>query len=157
MRRLMSARLPESGNHFPSIVRMRMPSRRSAIAPTVDRILEAVLPAGFSRGQRDDLAVALSEALANAAVHGNALRPGSQVSVKVAVQPRRGATITVRDSGSGFDSETLPDPSDPQYLMVPRGRGVFLMRQLLDDLSYNRRGNEARLTLLRHGRRRASS
>lgn len=151
----MPSRLPDSGNHQPPVVRMRMPSRRSAIAPTVERILRAVAPARFSRGQRDDLAVALSEALANAAVHGNALRPGSQVSVRVAVEPRRGATITVRDSGSGFDADTLPDPSDPQYLMIPRGRGVFLMRQLLDDLSYNRRGNEARLTLLRQGRRRS--
>src|SRR5262249_6537514 len=64
-------------------IRLRMPSRRDAVSPTVERILRAVSPVGLTRDQRDDLAVALAEALSNAAVHGNRLRPDSHVSIAI--------------------------------------------------------------------------
>lgn len=128
---------------------MRMASRPDAIAPTIERVLAAVAPAGFTRGQREDLAVALAEALANAVVHGNGRRSGASVGVKVEVDPRKGAAITVKDSGPGFERKSLPDPLDPEKLMLPRGRGVFLMRRLMDDVEYNRKGNQLRLTLRR--------
>jgi serine/threonine-protein kinase RsbW len=57
--------------------------------------------------------------------------------------------VTVRDAGPGFDTSALPDPSDPEHLLMPRGRGVFLMRRLVDQLEYNEKGNEVRLTLVR--------
>jgi serine/threonine-protein kinase RsbW len=131
-----------------------MPSRRNAIPPTIERILRAAAAAGFGQAQRDSFAVALSEALANAVVHGNTSRPTANVDVRVEVDPLRSATVTVRDSGPGFDRDTLPDPSDPEHLLIPRGRGVFLMRRLLDRVDYNRKGNQVRLTLLRRTGRR---
>jgi serine/threonine-protein kinase RsbW len=64
----------------------------------------------------------------------------------------------VRDSGSGFDFTAVPDPSDPAHILVPGGRGVFLMRRLVDQLEYNGRGNEVRLIVnARRRRRRAPS
>ena len=132
-----------------------MASRRSSIAPAVDRILAGLNGAGFSEDQRQDLAVALAEALANAAVHGNRLRPGSFVSIKVEVERGRGAIVQVRDSGAGFDFTAVPDPSDPAHILVPGGRGVFLMRRLVDQLEYNYRGNEVRLVVNARRRRAA--
>ena len=137
-------------------VRMRMPSRPAAIAPMIDRVLAAVEPAGFSEEQRDDLAVALAEALANAVVHGNRRRARASVAVDVQVVLRKAATITVTDSGPGFARKSLPDPRDPGALLLPRGRGVFLMRRLMDAVEYNRKGNQVRLTLRRRRRRRAA-
>ena len=138
------------------IVRMRVPSLRRAIPPTIEKILSVVEPAGFTPSQRDDLALALAEALANAVVHGNRLRPGAWVGITVKVEPRKCAVIAVRDSGFGFERESLPDPRDPEKLLLPDGRGVFLMRRLMDDVEYNRKGNEVRLTLRRRSRRRAA-
>lgn len=138
------------------LVRLRMASRRSSIAPAVDRILAVLGGAGFTEDQRDDLAVALAEALANAAVHGNKLRPGSFVSIKVEVKRAHGAVIHVRDSGAGFDFTAVPDPSDPAHILVPGGRGVFLMRRLVDQLEYNDPGNEVRL-IVNSRRRRAAA
>lgn len=149
----MARRAPTKG---PTPLRFRMPSLRRAITPTIQQILKAVEPAGFSTGQREDLEVALAEALANAVVHGNQLRPDSVVSVTVEVEPRRGASVTVKDSGAGFVSDTLPSPLEPEKLLEPRGRGVFLMRRLMDGVDYNARGNEVRLTLKRRSRRRAA-
>jgi anti-sigma regulatory factor (Ser/Thr protein kinase) len=125
-----------------------MPSRRSAIAPTVERILEAVDGAGLSADRRADLAVATAEALSNAAVHGNSLKPGSQVMITVGVEPGRQATVEVKDSGPGFDVSTVSDPTDPAHLLVPRGRGVFLMRRLVDHLEFLPPGNRVLLTVL---------
>lgn len=130
----------------PLRVRMRMPSRRSAVAPTIERILKAAEPAGLEPGQRDDLAVAVAEALSNAAVHGNRLDPRSVVSITVEVIPRRHAVVEVKDGGTGFDASSLVDPTEPEHILAPGGRGVFLMRQLVDDVEFSGPGNRVRLT-----------
>jgi anti-sigma regulatory factor (Ser/Thr protein kinase) len=131
-----------------SLTRFRMPSRRSAIAPTVERILEAVLDVGLSADRRADLAVATAEALSNAAVHGNRLNPRAMVVVTVGVAPRNKATVEVKDAGPGFDYTAVSDPTDPSNLLAPRGRGVFLMRRLVDHLEYHPPGNCVSLTIL---------
>src|SRR5262245_58832219 len=115
----------------PRRVRMRMASRREAVAPTVDRILKTVEPVGFSEDQRDDLAVALGEALSNAAVHGNGLRPRSLVRITVETIPRKQVVVEVADGGPGFDAGKLLDPTEESRILVPGGRGVFLMHRLV--------------------------
>lgn len=131
----------------PRVVRLRMPSRREAVAPTVERILEAVEAAGFDREQRQDLGVAVGEALSNAAVHGNGLQRRSQVLITIAVTPRKGACVEVKDSGSGFDPRSVHDPTDPARVLAPEGRGVFLMRRLVDEVEFSPPGNRVRLTM----------
>ena len=126
-----------------------MPSRREAVAPAVERIIRATIGAGLSAEQRDNLAVASAEALSNAAVHGNRLAEHHVVRVLVAVEPRSCAIVEVTDSGPGFDVEQLDDPTAPGRLLAPGGRGVFLMRKLVDGVEYNRQGNRVRLTVRR--------
>ena len=132
------------------MVRMRMRSARSSVAPMVDRVLRAVEPAGLSQEQLDNLAVAVAEALSNAAVHGHKLEPARQVRVCCEVTPKGDAVVQVEDSGAGFDSGAVSDPTDPERVLVPGGRGVFLMRRLVDELEYNASGNCVRLTV--HGK-----
>ncbi|HKC13089.1 MAG TPA: ATP-binding protein [Vicinamibacteria bacterium] len=127
--------------------RFRMPSRRTAIAPAVERIVKAVKGAGLSHDQRLDLAVALAEALSNAAVHGNRLRPASQVGITVRVTPRRQAVVEIKDSGHGFDLQHVSDPTDPSHILRPAGRGVFLMHRLVDQVEYDPPGNRVRLVV----------
>jgi len=91
--------------------------------------------------------VAVSEALSNAAVHGNALKAGTHVDVRVRVKPRAGVVVEVRDSGPGFDVLRVSDPTDDEHLLVPGGRGVFIMRRLVDRVEYNEAGNRVRLSI----------
>ncbi len=126
-----------------------MASRREAVAPMVDRVLAAARPVGLSLEQRDNLAVAVAEALSNAAVHGNRLHPQRHVRVLVAVMPRECVVVEVSDLGPGFDSTQVGDPTHPARVLMPGGRGIFLMKQLVDRVEYNEAGNRVRLIVER--------
>lgn len=90
--------------------------------------------------------VGLTEALSNAMLYGNGRDPSKNVVVEVGVY--EGALrAKIRDQGVGFDPSSVPDPTLPENLARPCGRGLFLMRELLDEVSYNERGNEVTLVL----------
>ncbi len=133
-------------------LRFEMLSARTEVAPAVERILAHVRPTGLSESQTADLAIALSEALANAAIHGNCLDPDRSVSVAVRVQRGSEAVIDIEDRGPGFDHRGLGDPTAEPHVLMPGGRGVFLMRHLVDAVEYNRSGNRVRLVVRHHGR-----
>ncbi len=90
--------------------------------------------------------VGLTEALSNAMLYGNGDDPTKRVLVEVTVLERR-VVARVIDQGSGFDPNRVPDPTLPENLTRPCGRGLFLMRELLDEVSFNDRGNEVTLVL----------
>lgn len=135
--------------------RFRMASTRAAIAPAVEKLLDAVDGVGLSRDRHDDLAVALTEALSNAAIHGNRLEARTPVRVTVSVVPGERAVVEIKDSGAGFDPETVADPTDPVRLLEAGGRGVYLMRRLVDRLEYRDHGSRVVLTMERRRKRRA--
>src|SRR4030095_8216832 len=103
--------------------------------------------ARLSHDQVQDLAVAVAEALSNAAVHGHALQPRARVQVEGEVRPGKQAVIEVKDSGRGFDFAALSDPTDPSHILLPGGRGVFLMRRLVDQLEFSACGSRVRLLM----------
>jgi serine/threonine-protein kinase RsbW len=90
--------------------------------------------------------VGLTEALANAMMYGNSHDPSKRVLVEVALQAGR-LQARITDQGKGFDPSAVPDPTSPENLTKPCGRGLFLMRQLLDEVSYNDQGNQVTLVL----------
>jgi CheY-like chemotaxis protein len=139
----------------------------SLVAPLVRRLEKVVLEMELcDRAELIRLAVALREALVNAMDHGNLeldseLRQDDEriyerlgqerrqqspyrerrVRVEVSVT-RTEATFTVRDEGPGFDPSTLPDPTDPANLCRIGGRGLLLIRTLMDEVRFNATGNE---------------
>ena len=95
--------------------------------------------------------VALTEALSNAILRGNGDDPNKSVHVMVRVEPER-LVIEVRDEGAGFDlDECTIDPTLPQNVSREDGRGLFLMRKLMDAVERfdAGSGNTVRLTLRR--------
>lgn len=116
--------------------------------------------------------IALEEALLNAIYHGNLevsseLRANGDEQFHALARARRylspyaprrvrvtarltptSATVVIADEGPGFDVSKLPDPTDPEFLERPSGRGVLLMRTFMDAVRYNATGN--RVTLVKH-------
>ncbi|MDG2363660.1 MAG: ATP-binding protein [Flavobacteriales bacterium] len=86
-----------------------------------------------------DILIAMTEGVNNAIVHGNKLDVNKSVSVEY---EKRGKDLFFRisDEGAGFDYENLPDPTAPENLERPNGRGVFLMRNLADECLFEDHG-----------------
>ena len=92
-----------------------------------------------------NILIALTEAVNNAIHHGNALDPAKQVMLGYVAEGDK-ITFMVNDEGPGFDFEHLPDPTDPQNIEKPHGRGVFLMRALSDKVEFSENGAAVSLT-----------
>jgi serine/threonine-protein kinase RsbW len=90
--------------------------------------------------------VGLTEALANAMLYGNGHDPCKRVRVEIIVDQGR-IEARVTDQGDGFDPSAVPDPTEPANLTRPCGRGLFLMRKLMDEVWYNDRGNQVTLVM----------
>lgn len=116
-------------------------------------IVSRLEPAGLGAEQRANLTLALAEALSNGVVHGNRLCSESPVLVAGCIETGQGVVIDIRDFGRGFDVAGLLDPCDADRVLAPSGRGIFLMRHLVDKVSFNARGNRVRLTVRASGGR----
>jgi serine/threonine-protein kinase RsbW len=88
-------------------------------------------------GSMHRLLVSCTEALNNAIIHGNRSDSGKEVRVKCLVGARV-LTVRIKDGGSGFDPSSLLDPRDEKNLLKENGRGVFLMRSLMDKVAFKR-------------------
>ena len=99
-------------------------------------------------GDVETVGLAVGEALANAIVHGNHCDPQKTVRIYVAVNENCDLLVSVKDSGSGFDPTRLPNPIAAENLLAPHGRGIFLIRQYMDEVDFKfDRGTEVRMCL----------
>jgi len=90
----------------------------------------------LSTDQRDNLAIAVTEAVGNAIVHGNKENKNKTVDIVFKLSTNK-IECSVSDKGKGFDVKSLSDPLDPENLMKESGRGVFILQALMDSVSYS--------------------
>ncbi len=133
-------------------IRFAVPSEVRYCRAAVERIVEACRArAGLDEESAFRLRVAVGEAVANAVLHGNREDPRRRVRVEAEAGSGE-ARVRVADEGAGFDPEAVPDPTTPGRLERSRGRGLFLIRSLADEVRIRPPGNEVTLTV-RRGRR----
>ena len=133
----------------PRRLAVRVPTRLDAIEEAVDVVARHCLAGGLpARRARFNLRVALCEALANAIVYGNALDPLKWVEIEVTADDDQFA-VRVVDQGSGFNPEGVPEPVLPDDIESVSGRGLFLIRRLMDAVSFNDQGNAICMVLRR--------
>ena len=119
-------------------MRLDVPSDLGMVGDAVELVATHVPPGTLSpRRISFNLRTALAEAL------GNAIR---RVTVRVELG-RDFVRIHVVDDGHGFDSRSVPDPTQPDNLEREYGRGLFVIRHLVDDVAFNEKGNGISLTL----------
>ena len=92
-----------------------------------------------------NIMIAVTESVNNAIVHGNKNEKSKNVDLKLTLE-NRSIKFTVTDEGPGFDYANLPDPTAPDNLDKPGGRGIFLMRHLCDEVAFSENGNVVELT-----------
>ena len=114
---------------------LRFPSVPENIA-IVERLIDDLRNIGnFQEECYGDVLIAMTEAVNNAIVHGNKMDMTKQVLVEYEIQDKD-LFFRVHDEGPGFDFENIPDPTSPENLEKPNGRGVFLMRSLADGCEF---------------------
>jgi serine/threonine-protein kinase RsbW len=92
--------------------------------------------AGLDEEARHWVNVAVRESVINAIKHGNRQDPGKMVYVDFSTseQPDHELAISVRDEGEGFEPEEVADPLAPENMLKSSGRGIFLMKNFMDDV-----------------------
>lgn len=124
-----------------------IPSTLPALDGVLEKALAAVKAMPCAPEEIDVVELALREALANAILHGNHADPTKKVIVACFCECKGpgGLLLVVRDEGLGFDPAKVPDPTTAEAIYSAHGRGIFLMRQLMDDVRYGNGGNEVEL------------
>jgi serine/threonine-protein kinase RsbW len=121
--------------------KIRITSRAENII-LVERMIEDVCDLfNISEDYYGNILVAITEAVNNAIYHGNQANPKKNIDIFFKSFPDH-VSFIVKDEGSGFNYDALPDPTNPENIEKPNGRGVFLMRNLADKVSFEDDGSK---------------
>lgn len=127
------------------ILRVTLAADRSAVDPVLQAVMAVVRQMNGVNGKEDDIELALSEALANAVIHGAKEDPTKTVECLVSSDEERGVLIVVRDPGEGFAPEAIPNCTVGENVYSNHGRGIFLINQLMDKVEFRKNGTEIRM------------
>jgi serine/threonine-protein kinase RsbW len=139
----MATQNQQSGSHHggPWIeIQLSMPSEIAAISSFVEKLMLLIQKCRCAPGNEDDIEIALREAVTNAAVHGNHEDPRKHVHVSCRCEAVGEVSIVVKDEGEGFNSDALPDPTEPAAVESSHGRGIYLMRAFMDEVRFEHGG-----------------
>jgi serine/threonine-protein kinase RsbW len=123
-------------------LKVTLAAQKEAVDPVVQGIMDIVRKMQCITGREDAIELALTEALANAVVHGAKADPSQIIECDVACDEERGMLIVVRDPGKGFDPQNIPNPIQGENIFSNHGRGIYLINQLMDEVKFAKNGTE---------------
>lgn len=114
------------------------------------RIIESFIDNAKDKFQLNDdiygnIMISVTESVNNAINHGNRGQKDKNVTISLVLNESQ-ITFRIEDEGPGFDYDSLPDPTAPENLEKPSGRGIFLMRHLADEVQFLDEGKVVELT-----------
>lgn len=125
------------------------PSNRPNLLQEIENMAEkSAQLAGLTEEERDSLAIAVTEVGNNAIIHGNKRDPNKQVHLKIDVRDGE-ICVVIRDEGVGFNPDTLSNPLDPENLLRESGRGIFIVRSLMDEVHFDFSKGGTEITLIK--------
>ena len=138
--------LPRNAHSSPFIeLRQSLPSKVAVITPFADQLMNFILRFRSADGTEADIEMALHEALANAVIHGNGENSCKRIYVECRCYLDGEVSITVRDEGRGFDSSAVLDPTFLENLLFTHGRGIYLIKTSMDEVSFEEGGSLVRM------------
>ena len=115
------------------------------ISPLVDWLVSLIVESRCIVEEEKFVELALREALSNAMLHGNRLDARKLVHVRCRCECGKGISIIVTDQGQGFDPNQVPNPMAVENLGAEHGRGIYLMKLAMDEVSLERGGTEVQM------------
>src|SRR4051812_12402795 len=125
-----------------------LPTDPAAAFEFQENLLARLEQVGYSKEALHGVRLSLEEALINAIKHGNQMDKAKRVHVRYCIN-ERSFDIEIRDEGPGFDPEDVPDPTAPENLERPCGRGLLLIRGFMTSVEYVGRGNVVTMSKVR--------
>ncbi len=125
-----------------------IPSSKDVAHAQVELLINALTEAGWDGSDLFHVQMSVDEAIMNAVIHGNEESPDKQVDFVFRVS-EKAAYVQIRDQGCGFCLEEVPDPTAEENLESIHGRGVFLIQQMMSEVTYNEVGNEVTMVKYR--------
>jgi serine/threonine-protein kinase RsbW len=119
-----------------------IPSEIKAISPLVDRLMRLIEGSHCITGEKHAAELALREALSNAVVHGNRLDAHKLVHVRCRCKVGKEISLIVSHQGQEFDAHNVPDSVAAENLEAEHGRSIWLMKSVMDEVSFQQRGTE---------------
>ena len=119
---------------------LTFPSDRSNITLVETFIEEVFKDLKIKDEYYGNILVAVTEAVTNAIIHGNDSNNTKMVTINVDTPKENTLVFTIEDEGFGFNPEDVPDPTSPENIEKPHGRGIFLMKHLSDKVRFNKNG-----------------
>ena len=114
---------------------LRFPSRLAAVTEAANAVSEFLTRAGVSEDDAFGIDMAVREAVTNAVLHGNKLDETKFADLSLKSSPGS-LEIKVHDEGTGFDPGAVPDPTSEGNIMKTSGRGIFFMRNFMDEVEW---------------------
>jgi serine/threonine-protein kinase RsbW len=130
---------------FTELLNLSMPATADSIATITGAISEILERLEIPEQKRFEIDLAVQEALANAVVHGCKGDATKNISCRLNGDGHGRVVISVTDPGPGFRPEKIPDPKREEGLYGDHGRGVYLIRQLMDEVQFERGGAEIKM------------
>ena len=115
---------------------IKIPSDYVYLADVDDFIYDIIGKVGVSKSTTADFAISVSEIVNNAIAYGSGGERSRPIYVKVEIEKNE-VTITIKDQGKGFNPENLPNPLEKENLLNQVGRGIFIVRSLMDSVDFN--------------------
>jgi len=127
-----------------SKINITIPSDIKHLREVSSRILEGLAHYRLSEEALFEIRLCIEEAVRNAIVHGNRSDKNLPVNISYSTQDRQ-LVMEVEDSGAGFNPQSVPDPTADDNILKGGGRGVYLIKHLMDKVEYNDTGNKIRM------------
>ena len=124
--------MPENASHTPEAVERLMESTLESVDSAEELAVGLAERAGVDEDDLMKIGMAVRESMVNAVVHGNRYNANKKIRFTVTANSEQ-FMVRIADEGEGFDFTALPDPLAPENLMKTSGRGIFLIRSLMDD------------------------
>ncbi len=124
---------------------LRLQGEVRAIAAAADSISAKLQLLQIAEEKQVEILLAVHEALANAVVHGCKNDPSKEVRCRLEQYANGHILIVITDPGSGYSPQQLPDPTGDEHIHRDHGRGIYLIRQLMDNVLFEHNGREIRM------------
>lgn len=132
-----------------NIMKIKIPSitdNVSVVESFIDNLKDKI---SLSDNIYGNILISVTEAVNNAIVHGNKEDKAKKVELYLK-QSKKSISFVIKDEGPGFDESKIPDPTSPKNLDNLKGRGVFLIKNLTDNVKFRKKGSEVELVFNLH-------